>query len=79
MSSILELVGSFIHSVLGKKVVNCLEEFTLVTDKRGWEKVKRRQFYDRCTVSKEEVFTNLIGYRPLSVHGYAGCSGLVVG
>lgn len=37
MSAVLELVGAFTHSVLGKKDVSRLEGFTLATDERRGE------------------------------------------
>lgn len=49
---------------------------------KGWEKVKWRQFCDRCTVCKEEVFITTFDWLQttvLGVHASAGCSGLEVG
>lgn len=37
MSAVLELMGAFIHFVLGKKDVSHLEGFTLATDETGGE------------------------------------------
>lgn len=50
----LELMGAFIHYIMGKKnVITFVKEFTLVKYKGSkWEKVKQRQFCDRFTVSK---------------------------
>lgn len=40
---------------LEKKDVSCFEGIYIGSGLRGWEKVKLRKFWDRCTVCKEEV------------------------